>query len=270
MPTDIKLPGGPKRFATAVFLAFFALFHPSGSAAAEGFYLGGAVGWEYADADYAKSITLNLPDAASVTNRDGDSDKGGIGSFRAVLGHRWNLPGGAYLSGEVDAALRLDNSVSGSIEGTTTPGNPDSDVFPGDWSLEKNHSVGFSVKLGYSPGASVFLGEGGSVYAVAGVQRLDVTFETTATGTLSDGTVLDNARFSKDRSATPWLFGGGVEIGGEKNRLDLRVTYSAYDVSYRSGDGTTIGTPIVGYEFDVSEWGFRLGYTRSLGFGLGI
>lgn len=252
-----------------VFLLFFALFRlPADPALAQGFYFGGAVGVEYADVDYGKSITLNPPDAASVTNRDGDSGQGVISSFKAVLGHRWNLSGGLYFSGEIDLALRPDSPIKGSIEGTTTPGNPDSDVFPGNWSLNKNRDAGFSVKLGYSSGEAGFLG--GSVYALAGVRRLDVEIETTATGVLSDGQTFIDSKARRDFSVTPWVFGGGIEIGNEKSRLDLRTTYSRYDLSHESPSGTELVPSVVGLEFEVSEWAVHLGYTWSPGFGLGL
>ncbi len=259
-----------KRFLFTVFLVFFVFFHSSHIAVAEGFYLGGAVGGEYFDVNYGKSVTLNPSDDASVMNRDGDSGQGGISSFKAILGHRWNLSGDLYFSGELDVAFRPDNPVSGSIEGTMIPGNPDSDVFPGRWSMNKNRNVGFSVKLGYSPREGYFLGEGGSVYTVLGVQRLDLTLETTATGTLSDGTMFVDAKSSEKRSVTPWLFGGGIEIGSEKNRFDLRITYSRYDITYENCSGTELVPSVVGFEFEVSEWGAYLGYTWSPGFGLGI
>ncbi|MCY4262812.1 MAG: hypothetical protein OXC97_05810 [Candidatus Dadabacteria bacterium] len=79
-----------------VFLVFFVFFHSSHIAVAEGFYLGGAVGGEYFDVNYGKSVTLNPSDDASVMNRDGDSGQGGISSFKAILGHRWNLSGDLY------------------------------------------------------------------------------------------------------------------------------------------------------------------------------
>lgn len=124
--SDVTSSDSALRAVFAVFLLFFALFRlPADPALAQGFYFGGAIGVEYADVDYGKSITLNPPNAASVTNRDGDSGQGAISSFKAVLGHRWNLSGGLYFSGEIDLALRPDSPVKGSIEGTTTPGNPD-------------------------------------------------------------------------------------------------------------------------------------------------
>jgi len=270
MPLGIISSGTVKRFVFTVFPVFFALFHSPGPAVAEGFYLGGAVGVEYADVDYGKSVTLNPSDAASVTNRDGDSEQGEMSSFKAVLGHRWDLSGSLYFSGEIDVTLRPDSPVTGSIEGTTTPGNPDSDVFPGDWSLNKNRDAGLSVKLGYACGEPGFLGKGASVYALAGVRRLNLTLRTTATGTLSDGQTFINSSSSEDVSVTPWLFGGGMEIGSEKSRFDLRVAYSRYDVGYESRSGTEAVPSVIGFEFEVSEWGVYLSYTWSPGFGLGI
>ena len=270
MLSDLIYSVCAKRFVFAVFLVFSVFFLSSRVAGAEGFYLGGAVGGEYSDVDYGKSVTLNPSTDAPVMNRDGDSSQGGTSSFKAVLGHRWNLSDDLYFSGEFNVALRPDDPVSGSIEGTMTPSNPDSDVFPGTWSMNKNRDAGFSVKLGYSPGEDCFLGKGGSVYAVAGVRRLDVTLETTTTGALSDGTMFVGSKAREKRSVTPWLFGGGIEIGSEKSRLDLRITYSKYDITYEDQSGTELVPSIIGFEFEVSEFGAYLGYTWSPGFGLGI
>ena len=128
-----------------------------------------------------------LPDTpVAFTSAEGDA-QGGVSSFKVVLGHRWNLPGRTYLSGEVDAALRLDNSVTGFLEGVMDTQNPDSNVFPGNWYLDKNHSVGFNIKLGHSPEGISFLGEGGSIYVIEGIQWLDMDVRSAHEGTLPNG-----------------------------------------------------------------------------------
>ena len=189
-----------------------------------------------------------------------------MNSFKAILGHRWNLPGRTYFSGEVDAALRLNNSVTGSLEGARNNQNPDADVFPGDWYLDKNHSVGIGAKLGYLPERISFWSKGGSVYVIAGIQRLDVTVETAAAGMLSDGTEILGKR-RENLSVIPWLAGGGIEIGSDRRRLDLRAIYIRYDFDYGAGDALMITTPRVDYRFKVSGWGVYLGYTWSFRLG---
>lgn len=267
MLTDIRSPSCFGRLATVVFLLLCITSQPSN--AIEGFYAGGAIGGEYADVDFKKSVGRILPDMPVAFTSAADNAQGGVSSFKVVLGHRWNLPGRTYLSGEVDAALRLDNSVTGFLEGAVNTQNPDANVFPGNWYLDKNHSVGFNAKLGYSPEGISFWGDGGSVYAIAGIQWLDMDVRSAHEGTLPNGEKLAGG-YGKNLSAIPWLAGGGIEIGGKRSRLDLRAIYTRYDADSRVEE---VNTPDLRYdlryEYEVSEWGIYLGYTWSLGFGLG-
>lgn len=238
-----------------------------------GFYIGGALGGEYADADYRKTVIHNFPDMELVSNHESDNGKGAIGSVKAVLGHRWNLPGQTYFSGELDFAFNLNKKVDGELKGVDDTSSPDApDVFPGDWDLEKNYSAGFSAKLGFSPREGI-LGSGGSIYLVGGVKWADFTFDGAYDGmvVLPDGTTERIAGVTREEfSAWPWLAGAGVELGNERNRLDLRVTYSRYEFDSVVGDGLTTETARVDNDFEISEWGLYVGYTFALGFGLGI
>lgn len=147
--------------------------------------------------------------------------------------------------------------------------SPENNVFPGNWYLNKNYSVGFSTKLGYSPEGVSFWGEGGSVYVIGGIQWLDATVRSAHEGILLNGEKLEG-EYGSDVSAIPWLAGAGIEIGGAKSRLDLRVIYSRYDVDFRVEE---VNSPELRYDlrydYEISEWGVYLGYTWSLGFGLG-
>ncbi len=265
MLTDIRLPGGLARFGLAVFLVFCVAGQESD--AMEGFYVGGAVGGEYADVDFRKSVGRVFPDTPVAFASAGDDARGWTGSFKAVLGHRWNLPGRMYFSGEADVALRLNNDVTGYLEGITD--SPDGNVFPGDWYLDKNHSVGFNAKLGYSPEGISFWGGGGSVYAIVGIQRLDVTARSAHEGILPNGEALEG-EYGGNFCVTPWLAGVGMEIGGERSRLDLRAVHIRYDVDFTVEEFTPPDLRFdLPYEYNVREWGIYLGYTWSLGFGLG-
>ena len=267
MLANIKFPGGFARFALVVFLVSCIAIQES--KAIEGFYAGGAIGGEYADVDLKKSVGRILPDTPTEFTSAEDSAQGWVGSFKAVLGHRWNLPGRTYFSGEVDAALRLDNDVTGFLEGVMDDQNPDNNVFPGDWYLDKNYSVGFNAKLGYSPEGISFWGEGGSVYIIGGIQWLDATVRSEHEGILPNGEILEGG-YGSDVSAIPWLAGAGIEIGGAKSRLDLRVIYSRYNVDFSVEE---VNSPDLRYDlrydYEISEWGVYLGYTWFLGFALG-
>lgn len=265
-----------RQLATALILATFCFALQPQVANAEGmggFYIGGALGGEYADVDYGKTVIHNFPDMELMSNHENDSGKGGIGSVKAVLGHRWNLPGQTYFSGELDFAFNLNKKVDGELKGVDDTSSPDApDVFAGDWDLEKNYSAGFSAKLGFSPREDI-LGSGGSIYLVGGIKWADFTFDGAYDGMviLPDGTTERIAGVDrKELSAWPWLVGAGVEFGSEQNRLDFRVTYSRYKFDSSSGDGLTTSTARVDYDFGISEWGAYVGYTFATGFGLGI
>lgn len=265
-----------RQLAAALILAAFCFASQPQTANAEGmggFYIGAAVGGEYADVDYRKAVIHNFPDMELMSTHESDNGKGGIGSIKAILGHRWNLPGKTYFSGELDFAFNLNKKVDGRLKGVDDTSSPEApDVFPGDWDLEKNYSAGFNAKLGFSPQEDI-LGSGGSVYLAGGVKWADFTFDGGYDGmvVLPDGTTQRIAGVdSKELSAWPWLVGAGVEFGSEQNRLDLRVTYSRYKFDSSSGDGLTTSTSKVDYDFEISEWGAYVGYTFATGFGLGI
>lgn len=156
-----------RQLAAALILATFCFALQPQTANAEGmdgFYIGGALGGEYADVDYKKTVTHNFPNMELMSNYESNNGKGGIGSIKAILGHRWNLPGQTYFSGELDFAFNLSRKVDGRLEGVDDTSSPDApDVFPGGWELEKNYSAGFNAKLGFSPREDI-LGSGGSVY----------------------------------------------------------------------------------------------------------
>ena len=264
------------QLAAALILTTFCFASQPQTADAEGmggFYIGAAVGGEYADVDYRKAVIHNFSDMEPMSTYESDNGKGGIGSIKAILGHRWNLPGKTYFSGELDFAFNLNKKVDGSLKGVDDTSSPEApDVFPGDWDLEKNYSAGFNAKLGFSPQEDI-LGSGGSIYLVGGVKWADFTFDGAYDGmvVLPDGTTQRIAGVdSKELSAWPWLVGAGVEFGSEQNRLDLRVTYSRYKFDSSSGDGLTTSTSKLDYDFEISEWGAYVGYTFATGFGLGI
>lgn len=265
-----------EQLAAALILATFCFASQPQTADAEGmggFYIGAAVGGEYADVNYRKAVIHNFPDMEPMSTYESDNGKGGIGSIKAILGHRWNLPGKTYFSGELDFAFNLNKKVDGRLKGVDDTSSPDApDVFPGDWDLEKNYSAGFNAKLGLSPGEDI-LGSGGSIYLVGGVKWADFTFDGAYEGmiVLPDGTTEQVAGVdSKELSTWPWLVGAGVEFGSEQNRFDLRVTYSRYKFDSSSGDGLTTSTARLDYDFEISEWGAYVGYTFATGFGLGI
>ena len=220
--------------------------------AQEGPYVGIAAGWRLASADYTKGIALDVPPASYETATSDARD--GAGAVRASLGYRTFIASRLYMSGEFEAAFHGGDSTAGYLrEGT---GVGDRDVWPGPWSVKKESGVGMNARLGYAPGG--LLGEGGSVYVVAGVHW--------ERATVRRGSDINGAsiRVVADRTLRPWIVGVGAEWGSLANRIRLEVRYSAADLDFRTGgDGSALGMPRISHRFGVREIGVQVGYTRS-------
>ncbi|MCY4598407.1 MAG: hypothetical protein OXF27_00590 [Acidobacteria bacterium] len=220
--------------------------------AQEGLYAGAAAGWDRASAEYTKGIGLDVPPASYETATNDAA--GGFGTVRASLGYRAFVAGRAYVSGEFEAAFHGGSGPAGYLrEGT---GVGDRDVWPGPWSVEKNHGLGANARLGYAAGG--LLGEGGSVYFVTGVHWVRATVRR---GSDIGG---ESIRIVNDHTLRPWVAGAGVEWGSLANRLGLEVRYSAAELEFRTGgDGSAFGMPRIDHTFGVREVSVQVGYTRS-------
>ena len=235
----------------------------------EGFFAGVRFGYDLADVDYSKSATYNAgvlgtgAAASSMTAKDSAND--GFTAFMGNLGYRTFLSNQVYLSGEVEGAV-YSSKVGGFLRGTRSNGTiSNTDVYPGAWSVEKNHSVGFNARLGFVPRGLAFMGDGRSLYVISGVKWLNATFEA-AYDNLAQGASVFRGVTRKRRNAVPWLIGAGLEFGSSKNRFDVRIQYSSWDMEYTSGDGLTPTTPRLPHDFNVDEIGFSVGYTRTFHF----
>lgn len=255
----MKLLRHARRLTAASFLALVASTTNAAAHATGGFFGGLSLGHEYADVDYAKSAGIAVPPASSAKSRDDEGHS--VGAFGMTVGYRRFLTDRVYLSGEVEGTLYFNERVNGLLRGT---GTGDRDVWPGAWSFEKNHRIGFNARLGYVPAGLDFLGAGRSVYLLSGVHWLDTTFDAAH----DNGAGISGNR-RKDRGTVPWLIGAGLEFGSVADRFDLRFRYTGYDVDFGTGDGQASHRPKLEYDFDVDEWGIYLGYTRSFGFGMG-
>lgn len=220
--------------------------------AQEGSYVGVAAGWQRASADYTKGIGLDVPPASHETATN--EVQRGAGIVRASLGYRTFITGRLYVSGELEAAYHGGGSPAGYLrEGT---GVGDRDVWPGPWSVNKEGGAGMNARFGYAPGG--LLGEGGSVYVVAGAH-----WERT---TVRRGSDIGgrSTRIVADHTLRPWVVGVGVEWGSLASRIGLEVRYSAAELEFRTGgDGSALGMPRIDHRFRVREVGVQVGYTRS-------
>lgn len=233
----------------------------------EGFFAGVRFGYDLADVDYSKSAMYNAgvldthPAGSSMTAKDSAND--GFTAFMGNVGYRTFLSDHVYLSGEVEGAV-YSSKVGGVLRGTRSNGTiRDTDVYPGAWSVEKNHSVGFNARLGFVPRGLAFMGDGRSLYVISGVKWLNATFE--AAFDNRDTPVMRGVT-RKRRNAVPWLIGAGLEFGSSKNRFDVRIQYSSWDIDYSTGDGSAEDKARLPHDFNVDEIGFSVGYTRTFDF----
>ena len=185
--------------------------------AQEGLYAGVAAGWDRATADYTKGIGLDVPPATHRTATN--SAPGGFGTARASLGYRAYLARRTYISTEFEAAFHRGDGAAGYLrEGT---GLGDRDVWPGPWTVEKNHAFGANARLGYAPGG--VLGEGGAVYSVTGVHWLRATVRRGS----DIGT--ESIRNVADLELT--RYGGDITLWGEESTMPK--TRAAYPLEFR-------------------------------------
>ena len=200
-----------------------------------------------------------------------DSANDGFTAFMGNVGYRTFLSDHVYLSGEVEGAV-YSSKVGGVLRGTRSGVKddnstiPSENVFPGAWSLEKNHSLGFNARLGFVPQGLGFLGEGRSLYVISGVKWLNATFGEAYDNRAQGNASVIRSGIRKRRNATPWLIGAGLEFGSSKNRFDVRIQYSSWDIEYTTGNGLTPERARVPRDFNVDEIGFSVGYTRTFHF----
>lgn len=157
-----------------------------GAAAQEdgGPYIGVAVSGSSYDVDYSKAVDNTSP--ANVSAGAGRVVRAAAAAGSAtwdvglLAGYRLPL-GSLYLDVEADVVLH-QGSASGYLAGagTSRDRNELGEVWPEDWSLTKERSLGATARLGMEVAAL-----GASVYALVGLRRLDADFETAYTGCLS-------------------------------------------------------------------------------------
>jgi len=257
-------PPAARHLAAALLLAALA---PAPAAAQErpagGFYGGFSVGVEFADTDYEKGVGLNSPPSYEA---DDDRETGALHSARALFGYRHWFDSFCFADAEVDAGVYSNTRVDGRLAGTGTS-RATNNVFPGDWSLEKNRGASLTARFGIRADAvGMDYGTNTALYLLAGVGWLDLTMKAgfdnrpPPAGTPA---VVGVSRHGAD--VQPWSVGIGVESDLAAGRAGLELRRTEYDFSW-SGSGTgAAGDPRTDHDVDVEEWGVYLRYVRPFG-----
>ena len=234
---------------------------PFSTAGANDFYSGIRVAYEDADMEHSKDVLYHEgalqahPGGSYMTTHDRDRD--GTYSLYAAWGYRTTFTQRTWVSMELEGALHtgtVRGTLEGTYEGDAVP-IPSEQVFPGVWSVRKDHSLGVNARLAYD------LGLNRALYLLAGVQWMEATFRSSFDNQ-GTGTAQIQGESRKKRSASPWLVGAGLEFGRGVHRYDVRIHYSEWDADFSAGDGLAEETARVGYDFDVEETGISLGYVR--------
>lgn len=203
-----------------------------------GFRFGIAVPLERTGVTYEKAVDNTDPDTLVPAPRSGQvfEDEGsasGLSPGLAVLaGYRWPLGGGTFLSAEADFAWHrgtLEAQLSGS--GTSPSGRQLGEVWPDDWSFEKQRSYGVTMRLGGSPAALRSREE--SVYLLAGLHRVTAQMTVEWHGCLSPVPCTPDQFTSgadpRDLDFLTWTVGAGFEKGlGERVAIRAEGRYASY------------------------------------------
>lgn len=229
--------------STLVFIFFvtgvFWILTDTALAQESRFYVGVPVMAERLDVFYEKTVDntdpRNISPSKGRVYRADDSSAGTAGGVGFLAGYRVPLgPSGIFVSGEGDVtfpggAVRGHFEGAGASESRTQLG----ENWPEDWSFEKNRSYGLTVRLGAGMPAL----SGLSVYALAGLRRLDATLRADYVGCFSselctDAEEFTSGTFKYDEDFTGSTTGGGLEkrLGNAAIRGELRYT------DYRSAD----------------------------------
>ncbi len=189
---------------------------------------------------------------ASYETATNDAERG-AGIVLASLGYRTFVAGRLYVSSELEAAFHGGGPAGYLREGT---GVGDRDVWPGPWSVGKEGGADMNARLGYAPGG--LLGEGGSVYLVAGMHWERATVRR---GSDINGRSI---RIAVEHTLRPRVVGADAEWGSLASRIGLGVRHSAAELEFRTGgDGSALGMPRIDHRFRVREVGVQVSYTRS-------
>lgn len=242
-PAPHRKPEGRLGSAAVVplLVGIAAALGPAEPAAAQdrrGFRFGIAIPVERTGITYEKAVDNTDPETLVPAPRSGQvfedegSASGPLAGLALLAGYRWPLGGGMYLGAEADFAFHrgmLEARLEGS--GTSPSGRQLGEVWPDDWSFEKQRSYGVTMRLGGSPGALGSREE--SVYLLAGLHR--VAAETTVDwhGCLSPVPCTPD-RFTsgtdpRDLDFLAWTVGAGFEKGlGERVAIRAEGRYAGY------------------------------------------
>ena len=220
-------------------------------------YIGVAASASAYDVDYSKAVDNTSPANVSASagrvvraSAAADSatwDVGLLAGYRLPLGF-------LYLDVEADVVLHQGSASSYLAGAGTSPArNQLGEVWPEDWSLTKERSLGATARLGMELAAL-----DASVYALVGLRRLDADFETAYTGCLSPTGCapgeLTAGEEQHDESFDARTIGIGVEKALGSAAVRGEVRHTDHGSSTRTVPFTEVGVTVP-VELATSEFG---------------
>ena len=223
---------------TPPHLVVLLLIYSATAVPAEGgdFYVGASASADRLNVLYEKVVDNTNPRNFSLnqgqTFRDEASATNLAYNYGFLVGYKVPLSvTGVYVALEGEM-LRHGGVAVGRLAGlgTSAGRNQLGEVWPEDWTLEKERSYGLTARAG---AGIPFFGTwfGPSLYGLVGVQRLNANFGSKYSGCVTETPCTDPGQFvsgsdSFSEGFTGWTVGGGVEkkLGSLAIRGEVRVT----------------------------------------------
>ena len=214
---------------------------PAEPAAAQdrrGFRFGIALPLERTAVTYEKAVDNTDPGTLVPAPRRGEvfedegSASGASPGLALLAGYEWPLGGGLILGAEADFAFHrgmLEAQLMGS--GTSPSGRQLGEVWPDEWSFEKQRSYGLTLRIGGSPGGLSSRDE--SIYLLAALHRIAARMTVNWHGCLSPVPCTPDQFTSgtdpRDLDFLSWTLGAGFEKGlGGRIALRAEARYETY------------------------------------------
>ena len=230
----------------AMLLGLPGIFVQTGTAFAEErrFHVGIVVPVEYLEVSFEKSVDNTDPNTLvpeprrGMVFQDEDSANTSVAGIGLLAGYRLPLAeSGFYLSGEIDIAFHR-GTAEGQLRGigTSARRNQLGESWPDHWSLGKDRSYGFTLKLSGNP-EGVLRSWDASLYALGGFRLIEARFTTRFNGCLSSTpctSAEDTPDFasgidSRGLNLQGWTAGIGMEkMLGERLALHAETRYTQY------------------------------------------
>lgn len=225
-----------------------------------GLYVGIATSAAFYDVDYRKAVDSRHPgnmsaNAGRILTAESAAD---ATTWDAGLVVGYRMGDSLFLDIEGDLVTH-SGKASGRLAGAgSSPGrNSLGEVWPEDWSLAKERSIGLTLRIGAEVPALE-----ADVFVFGGVRRLDADFRTAYTGCLSASPCgpgeLTSGTEQHDEEYDAWIAGAGVEksFGSIGIRAELR--YADHGSSTRTVDFDEVAVTVP-VDIATGEVGLGLG-----------